>query len=193
MPDITTTTLATGYIGVAYNQTIVAAKVVGIDVERSGSIPDGGSDPLGDVETGKVTPFTYTIQSDGEDDLQITSAAIGGETNCSVSVVTDPGGVLVEPGSDTNLDIEVTPTADGPFSFTITVTSDAAGAEATYVITVTGTGFSYEFWSVLAGGGIGSQEVVENSDVSVEEDGGVGSQEAVVTSVVSVEGGGSIS
>lgn len=173
MPDINTTSLPNGLKSVAYSQAITADKVVGIDVERVGSVPDGSSDPYGDLDTGVATEFTYAIHSDGEDDLAISAATISGETNCSVTVTTDPGGAIVEPGSSTLLIIAVTPTADGAFSFTINIISDAAGAEATYTINVSGTGTSYEFWSVVDGGGIGNRDAVENSAVSVEDGGSV--------------------
>lgn len=144
MPNIDTASIANGVVGAAYSQDIVASKVVGMAVTRSGpgAIADGGSDAVGEIPTASATEYTYTLGSDSEDDLVIGAVTISGQSNCSVVITTDPEAVVVEPGSDTPLVIEVTPTADGAWSFNISIANDTTTGEDPYNWGVNGTATS---------------------------------------------------
>lgn len=140
MPNIDTLTLPAGTVGVAYNQTILASKVVGMAVSRSGAVADGGTDALGDQETGVGLPLTYTISADGQDDLALSGSprvTIAGQTNCTTSLDDDAPTSIEVDDTDT-FQITVTPTADGAFSFTVSIANDTTTGENPYNFTVSG-------------------------------------------------------
>jgi len=189
MPDITTSSLPLGYVGLSYSQTISAIKVVGIDVLRdSSSISDGGTDSTGDHPD--INPFTllYSLASDSEDDLEIFSVTISGEVNCLTSITTNPSGSVIDPGSNVNLEIEVTSITPGPFSFILTINSDADGAEASYTITVTGVWIEIDFYGILDGGSVGSRPAQEAVD-ALQEEGSIGLRDANEAVGDVIEGG----
>lgn len=190
MPNIDTATLPNAIKTISYNEDIQASKVVGIDVLYSGSsIADGDTNALSDVLIlANPYEYTYTIDSDGEDDLQLGAVSIGSVVNCSINITTDPSSVLVEPGSTTDLIFEVTPTTPGAFSYTITINSDAPAPEDVYTINVTGTWTEFEYWKILSGGSVGNRNTLERS-VDLYEDGGVGNNPVTEAAGVVYEGG----
>ena len=152
MPRIVTHILETATVDHVYSHPIVATKVVGIDVSRSGSITDGSSDALGNVTIAQATEYTYTISADGDDDLVISGVTITNLTNCFVDITTDPTGVTVETGSTTNLVIDVTPILEAAFSFDISISNDTTTTENPYNFTVSGTGVISESDLVTSAG-----------------------------------------
>lgn len=94
-------------------------------------LPRDGSQSLGVITTGQAQLQGYSIHNLGAQDLQlIGTPAVGflNEVNCTVAIVSAPSGSVAQ-GTSTTFSIEVTPTADGPFSFTLLVDSnDPVGA-----------------------------------------------------------------
>lgn len=111
-----------------------------IAVERgASSIPDGGTDPLGNVPISTAQNLTYTIRNTGAGPLQITgavTATVG--ANCTINSVTQPTSPIAAGGNAT-FDVNVTVTAANPFNFAVNIPNDDPD-EAPYDFTVSGTG-----------------------------------------------------
>lgn len=100
-----------------------------MDVQRplGISIPDAGADNLGLVNSGAPTTFTYNILNTGAANLNLTGTplvAIASMLNCTVTVSLAPTSPVTFPTGSTTFDIDVTPTASGPFSFDISIDND---------------------------------------------------------------------
>ena len=82
---------------------------------------------------------TFTITNSGTTDLNLTGTPLvdvgTSESNCTV-IITPPTINPLPPGSDT-FDVDVAPTAAGPFSFTLTILSNDAD-EGTFTINFSG-------------------------------------------------------
>jgi hypothetical protein len=119
--------------------TATAAVSPEMDVDRGGTpVTDGGTDSVGSMLAGSPSSLTYTISNTGQGTLNLANAVIGGQTNCTASVVTQPPATIAASGTGT-LDISYTPTTGGsPFSFTVSIGNDDAD-ENPYDWTVSGT------------------------------------------------------
>ncbi len=114
-----------------------------IEVSRSGSIADGGTDSIGLISTGSGTQLTYSIGNSGTADLTLSNAVVTPVSNCTVSIdtnVTSP----VSASNNTPLIVTVTPTADGVWSFTISIVNNDVD-ETPYNWSVSGTAASSSF------------------------------------------------
>ncbi|MBZ0137230.1 MAG: hypothetical protein K8I27_12765, partial [Planctomycetes bacterium] len=109
-----------------------------IDVQRGGSIANGGNDPVGSIPGGVPTVLTYTIGNSGTSALDLTGASFQNNVNCAVSVGAPSQDPIPNPGTAT-LNVTVTPSAlGGGWSFTLEIGSDDAD-ENPYVIFVSGS------------------------------------------------------
>lgn len=108
-------------------------------VRGATTIPDGGSDTLtGTIVATVASSITYTIQNTGTGTLTITNpAAISGQSNCTVSITTQPT-TSVAGATSTATVLSVTPIAAGAFSFNYALTNGVA-AKNPYDFTVSGT------------------------------------------------------
>jgi parallel beta-helix repeat protein len=98
-----------------------------IQVTRGANIiSDDGQDDIGPIVVGVVRPITYTITNQGGVTLTLTvPVTVSGETNCAVTVNTQPSGSLTS-GVSTTLELGVNPPAEGAWSFQVSFgTSDA--------------------------------------------------------------------
>jgi hypothetical protein len=108
-----------------------------IDVQHGGvSIPDGGSEIV-NLSTGRANTLIYVISNIGTGDLFVGAVSFANLVNCLAAVSTAPA-ATVATGSDTQLIIEVTPTAAGAYSFELLI-ANSDGDENPYSISVSGT------------------------------------------------------
>lgn len=137
---------------------IQAVSVPEMAVSRSGALADGGTDSVSGTVAGSGTQLTYMIANSGSGALSLTvPVMVGGQTNCAVTVNTQPPASVVA-GASASLVVTVTPTAAGAWSFTLSVANDDTD-ENPYNWTVGGTAQgAFEAWAAgkgLNGGGAG--------------------------------------
>ena len=131
-----------------YNWTVsgtgTAAPEPEMDVFRNAvAVADGGTDALGTIQAQVATTLTYDIQNNGTAPLAITTpVAPANETNCVVTVTTQPTNSVAASGA-TTLVLTVTPAGNLAFSFTISIVNTDAD-ENPYNWTVSGTGLIIE-------------------------------------------------
>jgi carbon monoxide dehydrogenase subunit G len=107
------------------------------------TIASGGTDSLGSIGTGSGSSFSYTIGNTGSGALVLNGSplvALSNQSNCSVSVTSQPASSVAAAGS-TSFVILVTPSAAGSFSFRISIANTDA-AKNPYIINVNGTATS---------------------------------------------------
>lgn len=110
-----------------------------VDLQRGGSpIASGGSDPVGTLAAGSAASFSYTVLNTGNAALTLGTVNVGSQSNCSVSVTTQPAGSVAAGGS-TTFTISVTPTAGGAFSAQLSLATNDPN-ENPYTFTISGTG-----------------------------------------------------
>ena len=113
-----------------------------MEVQRpaASAIANGGADPLGTVTTGVTQNLTYRLANTGGAGLLLGNPAVSfsGNTNCNVSIVSNPSGILVAGGGNTTSDVDITPLAPGAFSVQLQFASNDPDVP-TYTITVSGT------------------------------------------------------
>ncbi len=122
-----------------------------IDVQRplATSIPDGGTDALGNRPTGTQFTLTYTFLETSGVDLDVTGMSVSNLSNCSIgSVTATPELPETLNSSSLIVEIQVTVTNPGLFSFDMDIanTDDAidGDTEENYDITVSGSGIPGE-------------------------------------------------
>lgn len=111
-----------------------------MEVRRTaGIIASGGAESIGTLTPGSTLTLTYTIDNTGTAPLNITlPVSVSANQNCTTNTVTPPD-ATVAAGADTQLVIEVSPSAVGAFSFEISITNNDP-ANVQYEWTVSGTG-----------------------------------------------------
>ncbi|MBZ0138108.1 MAG: choice-of-anchor D domain-containing protein, partial [Planctomycetes bacterium] len=113
-----------------------------LEVRRLGPvvIPNGGSHALGSVSTGVPVDLTYTLANTGSTGLLMGNPAVtfSGNSNCAVSVTTNPSGALIPALSTTPAVVQVTPAAPGPFSVQLQFASNDPDVPS-YVVNISGT------------------------------------------------------
>lgn len=111
-----------------------------MEVHRAaGSVAPGGSETIGSLTPGSTLTLTYTIENTGTTQLTLSPpVSVSANQNCSTNVVTQPG-TDVAPGNDTQLVIEVSPSAVGAFSFEVSITNNDPNNQQ-YEWTVNGNG-----------------------------------------------------
>lgn len=136
-------TLAAGEAAVPYSDTIEAAKVVDLEITRSGVVTDGGSDAVGDYTSGIAIDFTYTIEATGEDDLEMpaTPVSVSGATNCTAIVQAQPASLVLEPGDTITFIVRVTPTATGVFDVDVSLDNDSTSGKDPYNFNINGEAY----------------------------------------------------
>jgi len=116
------------------------------------TIPNGGSDSVGDQNAGAASTVSWYIFNNGQLQLDLTGSPLvqlGAFNNCSATVSAQPpASSLPGGGWSMTFSVDITPTTAGSgFSFTISISSnDPAGNP--YIVTVTGN-------AVASGGGGG--------------------------------------
>lgn len=118
-----------------------------LDVQRPAatSIPHAGADNVGNAPVGVPLNLNYTLANTGGRLLTMGTPAltVGSLVNCTASVLSDPVGAAVAASGSVVGQLQVTPTASGPFSFVLTAASDDIDRPA-YLVNVSGTGISGE-------------------------------------------------
>ncbi|MCA8913193.1 MAG: choice-of-anchor D domain-containing protein, partial [Planctomycetes bacterium] len=125
----------------AYNIHALGTSAPGgeINVQRpiATNLPDGSTDNLsGSYIAGITDTLTYRVFNNGTADLTISGNSISGAINCVAGVLTGLPATIAS-GSFADLQINVTPAANGNFSFDIDIVSDDVD-EANYDIHVQG-------------------------------------------------------
>lgn len=109
-----------------------------LDVTRSGSVADGGTDSVSGSLASSASVLTYTLANSGTASLSITgSTTVANQVNC-VAVVTTQPAASVAASASTSLVVSVTPSSAGAWSFTLS-TPNSDGNENPYNWTVSGT------------------------------------------------------
>ncbi len=126
-----------------------------IEVQRtSGSVVStGGGVNVGQQATAFSLSAGFVILNQGNADLLLTATPavqISGQTNCNVTVTTQPGSTIA-PGSGSTFNVDFSIANAGPFSFTVTIQNNDAD-EGSYSFTVSGDGSG----SLFSKGGNGS-------------------------------------
>ncbi len=104
-----------------------------------GEVPivHGGVDGVSDTMVGSASEIAYLISNEfGSFDLELSDASILAESNCEVTVITQPSDIVVG-GGGTSLALEVAPAAGGAWSFNVSIPSNDADADP-YTWTVMG-------------------------------------------------------
>lgn len=138
-------------------------------------IADGETDSLSGFLPNAASSVTYTISNSGSVPLCLLGAvpvAVSGETNCAVSIVTQPTSPLAN-GQTTDVVFSVTPTNPGLWSFVVTMgTNDLTGDEANYSWTVNGVAYSSKIAVTREGASVvdGGSDMAVNTQPSVNKD-----------------------
>ncbi len=110
-----------------------------IDVQRGGSISDGGSDNVGSQTALVANSIDYTIDNTaGTGILTISGVSFSNESNVTAAVVSSTP-FTVDAGTSGTLTISVNPAANGSFSFDMDIANDDAN-ENPFDIAVSGSG-----------------------------------------------------
>ncbi len=105
-------------------------------------INNGGTDSISETKAGVGEQLTYAIGNLGDADLLLTTpVTISGESNCSVSVSTQPASPVAPSGS-TDLVLTVTPTAGGSWSATVSIATNDADKDP-YTWTISGSALGW--------------------------------------------------
>lgn len=109
----------------ALSATLVAGDAPEIAVSRNGNaVTDGGSETVYGTLV-QAYSQTWTIANEGAAALTLGAPAIGGLSNCAVTVTTAPA-TSVAANSSTTMVLQITPTAAGAWSFTVSLATDDA-------------------------------------------------------------------
>ena len=106
-----------------------------IDLQRTASIANGGTDALGDLVNGVSAGFDYTIVNSGGGPLSLTAVEAQAAVGCTVTA-SDPG-ASVAAGANATVHVTVQPTQLGSVSFDLVITSNDVD-ESPYTIHVSG-------------------------------------------------------
>ncbi len=108
--------------------------------EPAGSVVDhGGTIALGSVTTGQAVSSNLSVFNLGEQDLLLNGTPVvefTTSTNCAASLTIAPGTTIL-PTQSTPMQIEVTPTADGPFSVSVAIAGNDLAQP--FTMTISGT------------------------------------------------------
>lgn len=120
--------------------TATAAPAPEIAVTRGATaVADGSTDVAGSLVAGSTSSLTYTLANVGTATLNLGSAVLGGQTNCTVAVATAPA-VSVAQGASTSLVLDVTPATVGSWSLTLSIsTNDSDENPSNWTISGTAT------------------------------------------------------
>ncbi len=100
-----------------------------IAVTRAGPIADGATDTVDGTALGVGKVLTYVIANRGGVPLMIASPMMpGAQTNCTVTVGTQPAGTVAASGT-TSLVLTVTPSAAGAWSFEVSFGTNDPGKD----------------------------------------------------------------
>ena len=114
-----------------------AAGVPVLVLSRNGTdIHSGGGDNAYGP-AGTAIGYTYNIRNDGSGPLAVSGVSFANQVNCTVSATATPG-ATVAASANTDLGIQITPTASGSFSFDMAIANDDP-ANNPYTITIVGT------------------------------------------------------
>jgi uncharacterized repeat protein (TIGR02543 family) len=103
-------------------------------------LASGGTDSVSGTESTLGKQLTYAIANLGTANLTLTTPiTISGQSNCSVTVNTQPGS-SVSPSGSTNLVLTVTPSAVGAWSATVSIANNTDGSPYTWTISGTALG-----------------------------------------------------
>lgn len=113
-----------------------------IDIQRprGSSIPNGGTDEIGDHAIGAESSVTYVVENRGIATLNITNIISALASNVT-GIDIDPSSFSVEVGSFEFFTVAFTPSVDGLFRFDLEIDNDDPD-EDPYAITIEGRGTS---------------------------------------------------
>ena len=128
-----------------YSITVCLAQTPDIDLQRpdGNSIPNGGTDNVGNLVVGVPTIITYICEIDTS--LEFTDFSVSDLINCSYAfgdtIMLQPWYKYSVSSYDGLLLISVTPTVVGPFSLDLSITSNDPD-DNPYIISVQGVGIT---------------------------------------------------
>ncbi|MCZ7605609.1 MAG: putative Ig domain-containing protein [Planctomycetota bacterium] len=116
---------------------------INVQGPNTANIASGATANIGAAQTGVANAYTFTVENVGiTNPLNVTALTAAASGVGNVTVTANPTLVPASPvpaNSSATFNVDVTPTANGPFEFTITITNNDAN-EGTYTVIVQGDG-----------------------------------------------------
>ena len=104
-----------------------------------GDLLGGGAQSLGDIPVGTQGTATLDLENGGNADLTVSGLTLDSTSNATVTINPPAFPIVIPPGGQSSVDLDVTPTIAGSTSAQFSVASDDADTPVT-IIVLNGTG-----------------------------------------------------
>src|SRR5690606_31597938 len=133
MPEITTTTLPGGTVGLMYDESVVAIRTPDMQVHRGSPVNHGSIDDIGTIEAGVDVPVVYGVEA-LVDDLIVDPQPYELSSTNATSIIGPLPAAAIEALSIPTFEVSLNGTAVGLVELEVAIDNDSGTNPYTFTI-----------------------------------------------------------